>query len=31
VLGTRVLEQIIERDLLCVCVTVVHELAAHGA
>jgi DNA mismatch repair protein MutS len=29
-LGTRVLEQIIELDLLCVCVTFVDELAALG-
>ncbi len=30
VLGTRVLEQIIELDLLCVCVTFVDELASLG-
>jgi DNA mismatch repair protein MutS len=30
-LGTRVLEQIIELDLLCVCVTFVDELASLGA
>jgi DNA mismatch repair protein MutS len=29
-LGTRVLEQIIEKDLLCVCVTFIDELAALG-
>jgi DNA mismatch repair protein MutS len=29
-LGTRVLEQIIEKDLLCVCVTFVDELASLG-
>jgi DNA mismatch repair protein MutS len=29
-LGTRVLEQIIEKDLLCVCVTFIDELTALG-
>lgn len=31
VLGTRVLEKIVERDLLCVCVTFVDELSRLGA